>query len=263
MADGEYRGLIHRNSADLAAWLAKRPRRGGAGARPADHRSAPPPVGRPAPRSRPLLPARAAGGHRRRPQHRLDGVPRMPGDVPRHRAGRDEARGRGRVRERRRRHERLRPVRQDARLRGDHRLGRPDAGRPRARRCWRPRSPWPAAASAACATARRGTKARRASMSRGRSPATACSMRSSAKASPSSASSGSPSIPGTSFRSFPTCWISPAPFPGRPSSSIMSAAISASASMPAGRRKPCRSGRRTCRTWPGAPTSSSSWAGSA
>ena len=25
MADGEYRGLIHRNSADLAAWLAKRP----------------------------------------------------------------------------------------------------------------------------------------------------------------------------------------------------------------------------------------------
>src|SRR5262249_31182422 len=25
MADGEYRGLIHRNSADLSAWLAKRP----------------------------------------------------------------------------------------------------------------------------------------------------------------------------------------------------------------------------------------------
>ena len=25
MADGEYRGLIHRNSADLAAWLAERP----------------------------------------------------------------------------------------------------------------------------------------------------------------------------------------------------------------------------------------------
>ncbi len=25
MADGEYRGLIHRNNADLAAWLARRP----------------------------------------------------------------------------------------------------------------------------------------------------------------------------------------------------------------------------------------------
>ena len=25
MADAEYRGLIHRNNADLAAWLAKRP----------------------------------------------------------------------------------------------------------------------------------------------------------------------------------------------------------------------------------------------
>ena len=39
----------------------------------------------------------------RRPQHRLDGVPRMPVDVPRHRSGGDEAGRRGRVRERHRR----------------------------------------------------------------------------------------------------------------------------------------------------------------
>ena len=137
MALGEYRGLAYRNNADLAAWLAKRPRGEGARARAADHRSAPSSLGHAG--ARPLLPARAAGaiygGGHNIVSH---GVPRMPGDVPRLRAGGDEAGRRGRVRERPGGAQRLGPVRQDAGLRGDHRLGRPDAGRRACGRCWRP-----------------------------------------------------------------------------------------------------------------------------
>ena len=70
---------IYRNDADLKAWLAKRPTEAALEPElpiidPHHHFWDTPHRGQ-------LFPARTAGRHRRRPQHRLDRLPRMPGDV--------------------------------------------------------------------------------------------------------------------------------------------------------------------------------------
>ena len=108
------------------------PARGGAGAGAADHRSAPSFLGCTA--SRPLFPAGAAGGYRRRPQHRRDRVPRMPGDVSQGRPAGDGTGRRGRIRQRHRGDECVRQLRSVPRRRGDHRPCRPHAGGAGARR---------------------------------------------------------------------------------------------------------------------------------
>ena len=95
-----------------------------------------------------------------------------------------------------------------------------------------------AGASAASATACHGTAATRsASSPRAWCRRIWCAIRNSARASPSSPSSGSASNPGSITRNCRTRSISPARFPTPRSSSTMSAACSASAPMPAGRQE--------------------------
>ena len=156
----EYRGLIHRNNADLAAWLAKRPAEKALEPDlpiidPHHHL-----VGHRTQRGRYFLPellADTGGGHN------IVSTVFLECQAMFRASGPEEMKPVGEVEfvNGTAAHERLGPVRQDARLRGDHRLGRPDAGRPRARGAGGRDRRRPAAASAACATARRGTKARR------------------------------------------------------------------------------------------------------
>ena len=128
---GEYRGLYYRNDADLAAWLAKRPAE--AALEPdlpiidPHHHFWDVPQ-----RGRYFLPG-PAGRYRRRPQHRRDGVPRMPGDVSQARSGRDGTGRRSRVRQRHRGDECVGQLRSLPRRRGDHRPRRPHSRRARAR----------------------------------------------------------------------------------------------------------------------------------
>ncbi len=90
-----------------------------------------------------------------------------------------------------------------------------------------------------------------------------CATRNSARGSPNWPRSASASNPGSTIRNCRMRSTSPGPFPTRRSSSIMSAACSASVPIPATGRKSSPVGRRTSPNWPNAPTSMSSSAASA
>ena len=186
-----------------------------------------------------------------------------PRDVSRNRPRRDAPRRRDRVRQWRRRHERQRHLRQDQALRRHRRPCRPDARQPRGagargphprrrrplprhpphhrlgRRCLRPQSRLQPAARVCSAT------------------------RASARASPFSAASASPSTPGSIIRRSVSLPILRAPSRQRRSSSTTSAGRSASAPTPASATRCLPPGRHRSRRSPPARMSVSSSAGSA
>ena len=124
-------------------------------ARPADRRCASSFL---APRRHSVFASRAACRYRNRAQHRCDRVHGMQGDVPQGRHARDAAGRRSRVRERHRRDERERAYSaRPAWPRGSS-ATRTSAWAAPCARCWKPRSRWAAAASAACATSPPGTR---------------------------------------------------------------------------------------------------------
>ncbi len=152
---GPYGGLAYRKDADLKAWLAKRPREAALEPDlpiidPHHHFWDTPQRGT---YFLPDLLADIGGG----PQHRLDRLPRMPGDVPQGRPARDGAGRRGRVRQRHRRHERVRQLRPLPRRRGASSATPTSRSARACATCWKPRSRPAADASAAFATACPGT----------------------------------------------------------------------------------------------------------
>ena len=193
-------------------WL-DRLARGDPRARPADRRSAPPPLGPPGL----ALPARrAAGRPQQRPQHRRDRLPAVPGDAPRRRPRGAAPGRRDRVRQRHRRDERQRRLRPDARSapgivgHADLRLGARGArgaggAHPRRRRAL-PRHP----------AQRRLGRRRCQRPANAPEPQPASPIRASAPASRGWRRSASPSTPGSTTRRSPKLTALARAFPETP-----------------------------------------------
>ncbi len=261
-AKGEYRGIGGRNDAELKAWLAKRPSE--AALEPAlpiidpHHHFWDTPQ-----RGRYLLPellTDIGGGHNIVSTVFLECRSMYKKDGP---AG-DGAGRRGRIRQRHRGDERVGRLWPVPRRRGDHRPCRPDhrragprgaGGRDQGRRRAFPRYPsWrlmgPQRRDPEIRHARRAAASgARHEIPRGVRPARPARAQFRILAVPSAIAGCDRSRP--------------RPFPTRRSSSITSAACSASAPIPATGRRFSPAGKRTSSNWPSAPTSTSSSAASA